>query len=155
MLGEAVDGDRDALLADGRAVTSARRTSPLTNDPAVRARAGALTPGDYDRDAPYPERRDAQRERTPLPELPTTTIGSFPQTAEIRAARRDLKAGRLDPAEYDRFMRARIAEVVAHQEHVGLDVLVHGEPERNLRGLPEHFAGTTLVRVGRRPPEPR
>ncbi|HEY6891544.1 MAG TPA: 5-methyltetrahydropteroyltriglutamate--homocysteine S-methyltransferase [Solirubrobacter sp.] len=131
ILGEAVEGDRDALLAGNRSATSARRTSRLTNDPPVRTRAGALSPGDYDRVAPYPSRREAQRDRVPLPELPTTTIGSFPQTPEIRAARRALKAGQLDAAEYDRFMRARIAEVVAHQEQVGIDVLVHGEPERN------------------------
>ncbi|HWK29222.1 MAG TPA: 5-methyltetrahydropteroyltriglutamate--homocysteine S-methyltransferase [Solirubrobacter sp.] len=131
VLKAAVDGDRDALLADNRSAISARRTSALTNDPAVRVRVGALEPDDYRRDLPYPERRERQRARVPLPELPTTTIGSFPQTGEIRAARRDLKAGRLDPVDYDRFMKAQIAEVVAHQEHVGLDVLVHGEPERN------------------------
>jgi 5-methyltetrahydropteroyltriglutamate--homocysteine methyltransferase len=112
-------------------VTSARRTSPLTNDLDVRGRAGALQPRDYDRSAPYPNRREAQHERVPLPELPTTTIGSFPQTAEIRAARRDLREGRLQPLDYERFLKAQIAEVVSHQEHLGLDVLVHGEPERN------------------------
>jgi 5-methyltetrahydropteroyltriglutamate--homocysteine methyltransferase len=131
VLGAAVEGDRDTLLAPSRAVTSARRTSALTNDPAVRARAGALAASDYERGAPYPERREAQRERTPLPELPTTTIGSFPQTAEIRAARRALKAGTIELEAYERFMKAQIAEVISHQEHVGLDVLVHGEPERN------------------------
>lgn len=131
LLADAVDGDRDVLLESARSVVSARRTSAHTNDPAVRGRAGALTEGDYERDAPFPERQGAQRARVPLPELPTTTIGSFPQTAEIRAARRDLKAGALAPDAYERFMKARIAEVVSHQEAVGLDVLVHGEPERN------------------------
>jgi 5-methyltetrahydropteroyltriglutamate--homocysteine methyltransferase len=130
-LGDAVDGDRDALLESARAALSRRRTSALTNDPDVRRRAGALEPADYDRGAPYPERREAQRERVPLPELPTTTIGSFPQTDEIRAARRDHRAGRLDDAGYERFLKTQIADVVSHQEHVGLDVLVHGEPERN------------------------
>ena len=133
-LGEAADAGaerRDVLLAGSRDATSARRTSPLTNDLGVRGRAGALSAADYDRGAPYPERREAQLQRVPLPELPTTTIGSFPQTPEIRAARRDLRAGRIDAGGYEHFLKAQIAEVVAHQEHVGLDVLVHGEPERN------------------------
>lgn len=122
LLKAALAGDRDALLEDAREVVSARRTSPLTNDPEVRRRA----PGSYERGAAYPERRDAQRARVELPELPTTTIGSFPQTAEIRAARRELEG-----EAYERFIERTVAEVISHQEHVGLDVLVHGEPERN------------------------
>ena len=123
----ALHGDRDTLLESARDSISARRTSTLTNDPAVRGRAAALTAADYDRDAPFPDRHAAQRARTPLPELPTTTIGSFPQTPEIRG-RSPRAPGRRD---YERFMRAQIAEVISHQEAVGLDVLVHGEPERN------------------------
>jgi len=122
---------RDALLAGPRRVAAGRRTSPRTRDPAVRARAAALRPADYDRGAPADVRRAAQRKRTPLPGLPTTTIGSFPQTDAIRAARRDLRAGSLGAAEYRRFLEERVAEVVALQEELGLDVLVHGEPERN------------------------
>jgi 5-methyltetrahydropteroyltriglutamate--homocysteine methyltransferase len=122
--------DRDALLADARAVASARRTSGHTNDPAVRERVGALTAADYDRPAPFEERRAAQAERLGLPTLPTTTIGSFPQTEEIRAARRDLREGKLDDAAYEEFIRSQVDEVVAFQEEIGLDVLVHGEPER-------------------------
>jgi 5-methyltetrahydropteroyltriglutamate--homocysteine methyltransferase len=97
----------------------------------VRARAGALRPEDYERGAPYPLRHEAQRARVALPELPATTIGSFPQTDEIRAARRDLRAGRLDEAGYQRFLEDQIAEVIAFQERLGFDLLVHGEPERN------------------------
>ena len=123
--------DRDALLAAARATVSARRTSSHTNDPAVRERVGALEPDDYDRPAPFAERRPLQAERLGLPELPTTTIGSYPQTEEIRAARRDLREGRLDRAAYEEFIRGQVDEVVAFQEEVGLDVLVHGEPERN------------------------
>jgi len=125
------EADRDALLADGRAVASARRTSSHTNDPAVRERVGALTAADYDRPAPFEERRAAQRERLGLPVLPTTTIGSYPQTDEIRAARRNLREGRIDADAYERFIRSQVDEVVAFQEEIGLDVLVHGEPERN------------------------
>ncbi|MFN8215735.1 MAG: 5-methyltetrahydropteroyltriglutamate--homocysteine S-methyltransferase [Solirubrobacterales bacterium] len=129
--------DRDALLASARSVVSARRTSDQTNDPAVRERVGGLEPGDYDRPAPFSERQPMQAERLALPELPTTTIGSYPQTSEIRAARRDLRDGRLGEADYEEFIRSQVDEVVAFQEEVGLDVLVHGEPERN--DMVEHF----------------
>jgi 5-methyltetrahydropteroyltriglutamate--homocysteine methyltransferase len=133
VLGEAVahPGRRDELLRDSRDRLASRRRSALANDPAVRARAEAVSDADHDRAAPVEERRRAQRARLGLPELPTTTIGSFPQTDEIRAARRDLRAGRLTPGAYRRFLEERIAEVVAAQERLGLDVLVHGEPERN------------------------
>lgn len=119
------------LLAAARATISARRTSTHTNDPVVRERVGALGASDYDRPAPFDERRPRQAERLKLPELPTTTIGSYPQTEEIRAARRDLREGRLDPEAYEQFIRGQVDEVVAFQEEIGLDVLVHGEPERN------------------------
>jgi 5-methyltetrahydropteroyltriglutamate--homocysteine methyltransferase len=127
----AAPADRDRLLADARERTGARRTSERTNDPAVRARVAALRESDYDRADPFAARSRAQRDRIDLPELPTTTIGSFPQTAAIRAARRDLRAGRMTEADYERFLEGQIAEVVAAQERLGLDVLVHGEPERN------------------------
>ncbi|MBS1884017.1 MAG: 5-methyltetrahydropteroyltriglutamate--homocysteine S-methyltransferase [Actinobacteria bacterium] len=123
--------DRDGLLAHARAVASARRTSSHTNDPAVRERVGALDAADYERPAPFAERRSRQAERLGLPELPTTTIGSYPQTDEIRTARRDLREGRLDREGYEQFIRGQVDEVVAFQGEVGLDVLVHGEPERN------------------------
>ena len=112
-------------------VASDRRTSELTNDAAVRERAGALAAADYDRDTPAPERRSAQRERVPLPDLPTTTIGSYPQTDEIREARRAHREGGLDDAGYREFLEGQVREVVEVQERLGLDVLVHGEPERN------------------------
>jgi 5-methyltetrahydropteroyltriglutamate--homocysteine methyltransferase len=133
-LGEAVataPEQRDALLAQARERQSSRRRSERTNDPVVRARVGALRPEDYARDTPADERRALQHERVALPRLPTTTIGSFPQTPEIRDARRRLRDGTLPRAEYDEFMRAQIADVIAFQERLGLDVLVHGEPERN------------------------
>ena len=133
-LGEAADAvgeARDELLTAARETIGARRASAHTNDPTVRARVAALRPPNYDRGAPRANRRAAQRARVALPELPTTTIGSFPQTEAIRAARRDLREGRLDQAGYERFLEAQIAEVVAVQERLGLDVLVHGEPERS------------------------
>ncbi|MGD9571441.1 MAG: 5-methyltetrahydropteroyltriglutamate--homocysteine S-methyltransferase [Thermoleophilia bacterium] len=130
-------GARDALLQDNRRRREARSGSRRTNDPDVRARAAALRPEDHDRDTPLDARREVQRARLGLPELPTTTIGSFPQTAEIRQARRDLKDGRLEPARYQAFLEERVEEVVRAQERLGLDVLVHGEPERN--DMVEHF----------------
>jgi len=134
LLARAVDAnhaDRDELLADARRRISARRVSGLTNDAAVRGRVAALREEDYARLAPIDERLAAQHERLTLPELPTTTIGSFPQTAEIRAARRRWRSGELDAEAYDAFLRAQIEQVVREQEQLGLDVLVHGEPERN------------------------
>jgi len=125
------DAGRDELLARPRETVRRRRSSALTNEPSVRDRVGALRPADYDRGSPADARREVQRGRVPLPELPTTTIGSYPQTAEIRAARRDLREGRLDGAGYERFIEQQIREVVSTQERLGLDVLVHGEPERN------------------------
>ena len=133
-LGEAVAAapeQRDALLAAARDRQSSRRRSALTNDPVVRGRVGELGPQDYARDVPAAERRALQHERVALPELPTTTIGSYPQTPEIRDARRRLRDGSLSRAQYEEFMVAQIADVIAFQERLGLDVLVHGEPERN------------------------
>ncbi|MDT0268040.1 5-methyltetrahydropteroyltriglutamate--homocysteine S-methyltransferase [Streptomyces sp. DSM 44915] len=127
-----------AQLAANRADLASRAGSPITHDPAVRARAAAVVPADARRSAPYPERAAAQRARLGLPPLPTTTIGSFPQTTELRAARAELRAGRLDEAGYQERVRREIQETIAFQERAGLDVLVHGEPERN--DMVQYFA---------------
>ncbi|MFI7653048.1 5-methyltetrahydropteroyltriglutamate--homocysteine S-methyltransferase [Streptomyces albidoflavus] len=127
-----------ADLAANRAALASRADSPLTRDPAVRARTAAVTEADARRPQPYPERAVAQRERLRLPLLPTTTIGSFPQTGEVRAARADLRAGRIDAAGYEERIAAEIAEVIAFQEKAGIDVLVHGEAERN--DMVQYFA---------------
>ncbi|MFD5319980.1 5-methyltetrahydropteroyltriglutamate--homocysteine S-methyltransferase [Streptomyces sp. NPDC127098] len=139
-----------AELAANRADLASRAGSPITRDPAVRARAGAVTAADARRPHPYPERATAQRARLGLPLLPTTTIGSFPQTAELRAARADLRAGRVDPAGYEERVRAEIREVVAFQERVGIDVLVHGEAERNdmVQYFAEQLTGYLATRHG-------
>ncbi|MEV0611705.1 5-methyltetrahydropteroyltriglutamate--homocysteine S-methyltransferase [Nonomuraea sp. NPDC050404] len=130
--------DISAELAANQAALQARATSPLTRVPSVRARAEAVTTTDTRRAQPYAERAEAQRARLGLPPVPTTTIGSFPQTAELRAARADLRAGRIDQAAYDQRMEAEIRTVLAFQEEAGLDVLVHGEPERN--DMVQYFA---------------
>jgi 5-methyltetrahydropteroyltriglutamate--homocysteine methyltransferase len=129
-----VNEGREAIgdeLERNRSAIEDHRTSARTNDPAVRDRVAALDEEDVRRDSPYAERREAQRERLDLPLFPTTTIGSFPQTNEIRAARAALRQGEIDEAEYERRMRAEVERAVELQEEVGLDVLVHGEPERN------------------------
>ncbi|THV26762.1 5-methyltetrahydropteroyltriglutamate--homocysteine S-methyltransferase [Glycomyces paridis] len=127
-----------AALADPQGPRDARPATPdAWRDAAVRERLAALGE-DADRRAPYPERRGAQAERVPLPPLPTTTIGSFPQTAELRKARAAHRQGLMIDADYHARMRAEVAEVVAAQEALGIDVLVHGEPERN--DMVQYFA---------------
>ncbi|MFC7831067.1 5-methyltetrahydropteroyltriglutamate--homocysteine S-methyltransferase [Streptomyces sp. NPDC057375] len=125
-------------LVANRADLASRASSPITRDPAVRARAAAVTDADARRSQPYAERTAAQRAHLGLPLLPTTTIGSFPQTGELRTARADLRAGRIDTAGYERRIKAEIREVISFQEKTGLDVLVHGEAERN--DMVQYFA---------------
>ncbi|GAB2874272.1 5-methyltetrahydropteroyltriglutamate--homocysteine S-methyltransferase [Streptomyces mayteni] len=139
-----------AELAANRADLASRAGSPITHDPAVRARAGAVTEADARRPEPYPERAAAQRAHLGLPLLPTTTIGSFPQTGELRAARADLRAGHLDTAGYEERIEAEIREVVSFQERAGLDVLVHGEAERNdmVQYFAERLTGYLATRHG-------
>ncbi|AVZ71481.1 5-methyltetrahydropteroyltriglutamate--homocysteine S-methyltransferase [Streptomyces lunaelactis] len=127
-----------AQLAANRADLLSRVGSALTHDPAVRARSAAVTQADARRSLPYAERATAQRARLGLPLLPTTTIGSFPQTAELRTARADLRAGRIGAEGYDERIEAEIREVISFQEKAGIDVLVHGEPERN--DMVQYFA---------------
>ncbi|WP_406404242.1 5-methyltetrahydropteroyltriglutamate--homocysteine S-methyltransferase [Streptomyces sp. NBC_00879] len=127
-----------ARLAANRADLLSRATSALTRDPAVRARSAAVTAADTRRSLPYAQRAAAQRARLRLPLLPTTTIGSFPQTVELRTARADLRAGRIDTQGYEERIEAEIREVVSFQEKTGIDVLVHGEPERN--DMVQYFA---------------
>ncbi|MET9654116.1 5-methyltetrahydropteroyltriglutamate--homocysteine S-methyltransferase [Streptomyces sp. NPDC006460] len=139
-----------AELAANRAALASRSTSALTRDPAVRARAAAVGDADLRRPQPYALRAAAQRTGLGLPPLPTTSIGSFPQTSDLRAARADLRAGRLDAAGYEARIEAEIREVVAFQERTGLDVLVHGEPERNdmVQYFAEQLTGYLATRHG-------
>jgi 5-methyltetrahydropteroyltriglutamate--homocysteine methyltransferase len=134
--GRAAVGD---LLARSRDTVRARRASPRTRNTAVRARLAAVTPDMLRRRSPYAERRPQQRARVPLPLLPTTTIGSLPQTAELRRMRAAFRSRALPPAEYARRLRAEIERGLREQEATGLDVLVHGEFER--ADMVEYFAG--------------
>ncbi|MGW2477505.1 5-methyltetrahydropteroyltriglutamate--homocysteine S-methyltransferase [Streptomyces sp. NPDC001665] len=137
-------------LAANRAALASRADSPITRDPAVRARAEAVTDAYGRRSQPYAERSAAQRAHLGLPLLPTTTIGSFPQTGELRAARADLRAGRVDTAGYEERIRTEIQEVISFQEKTGIDVLVHGEPERNdmVQYFAEQLTGYLATRHG-------
>ncbi|MFH9727497.1 5-methyltetrahydropteroyltriglutamate--homocysteine S-methyltransferase [Streptomyces sp. NPDC017254] len=137
-------------LSVNRAALASRTASPITRDPVVRARAAAVTGADTRRSLPYAERAAAQRTRLGLPLLPTTTIGSFPQTAELRTARADLRSGRIDSGGYEQRIRAEIQEVIAYQEKTGIDVLVHGEPERNdmVQYFAEQLTGYLATRHG-------
>ena len=118
-------------LAISRLAIAARRASARVHRPAVAQRLQALAPTDDRRASPFAQRQAVQRARLQLPTFPTTTIGSFPQTTAIRAARASYKRGELGLAEYEAQMRAEIAHAVGRQEALGLDVLVHGEAERN------------------------
>ncbi|AOS77733.1 MULTISPECIES: 5-methyltetrahydropteroyltriglutamate--homocysteine S-methyltransferase [Hydrogenophaga] len=121
---------RDALDAN-RAALAARRASPRVHKPAVQAAVAKIGARLGQRDSAYVKRAPKQAAFLKLPLYPTTTIGSFPQTAEIRHARSEHKAGRLDDAAYQAAMKAEIQRSVREQEALGLDVLVHGEAERN------------------------
>ncbi|GAA3048426.1 5-methyltetrahydropteroyltriglutamate--homocysteine S-methyltransferase [Actinokineospora globicatena] len=135
-------------LGDNADRLASRVGSPIVRVPEVRDRA--VTDADLHRASPYEKRRQAQQARLALPDLPTTTIGSFPQTSELRKARAELRAGRLSDEAYEDAMRAEIRSVIAAQEELGLDVLVHGEPERNdmVQYFAEQLAGFVATRHG-------
>lgn len=133
LLADALAGDADAAtaIASAQAARAAHRSAPQLRDPAVRARVAALDPAMSRRATPYARRAALQQQRLALPALPTTTIGSFPQLSLVRKARADHKSGHLDDDGYRRFLEREIDNCLREQEAIGLDVLVHGEFERN------------------------
>ena len=139
-LQRAFDGDyaaaESAITASTAALAQRDDIRGLRNSD-VATRAGAVAPGDRQRED-RAERTVAQQERLGLPLLPTTTIGSFPQTTRLRQARAAHRKGSLDTEAYAEQMREEVREVVALQESIGFDVLVHGEPERN--DMVQYFA---------------
>ena len=130
-------GIADALAASDAALLSRRESRRVTKE-LVQRRLQSIGPAMAERRSPYAQRRVAQQAALPLPPLPTTTIGSFPQTPEIRRARRAFRRNDIGALEYLERMRAEIRHAVEQQEAIGLDVLVHGEPERN--DMVEYFA---------------
>lgn len=154
LLGKALEAPQDAgvqaALAASREVQAARAASTRIHKPEVQARLAATRPRHAQRQSPFAERIGKQRERLRLPVLPTTTIGSFPQTAAIRLARQSFRQGKLSLADYTEAMHSEIRHAVQVQERLGLDVLVHGEAERN--DMVEYFAeqldGYAFTRFG-------
>jgi 5-methyltetrahydropteroyltriglutamate--homocysteine methyltransferase len=148
-LAEGTEAIAEELEANRRTL-AARRRSGRTTDPAVRRRLEAIGEPDLQRASPYEVREKAQRARLGLPPLPTTTIGSFPQTGEVRKARAARRRGELDEAGYRARMRAEIAEVIRIQDELELDVLVHGEPERNdmVQYFGEQLEGVAVTELG-------
>ncbi|MFZ0905812.1 MAG: 5-methyltetrahydropteroyltriglutamate--homocysteine S-methyltransferase [Mycobacterium sp.] len=139
-LARALRDGRDAVAEEieaSNAAVKSRRSDPRLHNNQVRARIDSITKSGTER-GPATERREAQNARLHLPPLPTTTIGSFPQTSAIRKARAALVAGEIDEAGYENRMKQEIADVIKLQEDLGLDVLVHGEPERN--DMVQYFA---------------
>jgi 5-methyltetrahydropteroyltriglutamate--homocysteine methyltransferase len=142
--------EAEAALAAQQALLSVQARAPGVVDAGVRARLHALSPQITLRRSPYSTRRVTQSEVRPLPPLPTTTIGSFPQTDELRLARAAHRGARLDDAAYDKVLKAEIERVVRFQEDIGLDVLVHGEPERNdmVEYFGEQLDGYLFTKLG-------
>lgn len=121
---------RDELEANAKSI-QARATSARTNDPKVKERQSKITDEMFNRKSSFPTRIAQQQKLLNLPMFPTTTIGSFPQTKEIRVQRNKYTKGEITAEEYEKFIEKEIQEVVKIQEELGLDVYVHGEPERN------------------------
>ncbi|PSV16376.1 5-methyltetrahydropteroyltriglutamate--homocysteine S-methyltransferase [Photobacterium kishitanii] len=140
LLAQALDGDQDAIAEceDYSASIKDRLSSERVNNLQVQQRTAAITFELAERELPYAERVIQQQCVLQLPLLPTTTIGSFPQTATIRSQRSDFKAGRITESDYNQALQTHIQEAITRQHNLGLDVLVHGEPERN--DMVEYFA---------------
>ncbi|GLW39814.1 5-methyltetrahydropteroyltriglutamate--homocysteine methyltransferase [Pectobacterium carotovorum subsp. carotovorum] len=150
LLSQALNSGNGEALEAYSAPIRARRTSTRVNNAAVAQRLAAITAQDSQRQNVYSVRADAQRERFNLPAWPTTTIGSFPQTTEIRGLRLDFKQGRLDGNNYRTGIAEHIKQAVVEQERLGLDVLVHGEAERNdmVEYFGEHLDGFIFTQNG-------
>lgn len=140
-LARALRDGRDAVadeIAASNAALESRRSDPRLHNNQVRARIDSIAKSGGTERGPAAKRREAQNARLHLPPLPTTTIGSYPQTSAIRKARAALRSGEIDSQEYENRMKTEIADVIRLQEDLGLDVLVHGEPERN--DMVQYFA---------------
>jgi 5-methyltetrahydropteroyltriglutamate--homocysteine methyltransferase len=152
IVADALDGKASAqpALQIARDAIASRRRSSVVHRPEVAARIAALDGHIAKRLSPYAQRQSAQRLRFALPAFPTTTIGSFPQTHEVRDARARYKSGKLSEADYDAFLEAETAKCVRFQEEIGLDVLVHGEFERNdmVEYFGEQLDGFAFTKLG-------
>ncbi len=143
-------GSISATLKVSDAVAQDRKTSARIHNDAVKAAIKAITPAMANRQSPFATRRQKQQTALKLPAFPTTSIGSFPQTDTIRKARADFKKGTIDVAAYETAMKAEIEHVVRFQEKIDMDVLVHGEAERNdmVEYFGEQLAGFAFTKNG-------
>ncbi|WP_125077058.1 5-methyltetrahydropteroyltriglutamate--homocysteine S-methyltransferase [Pseudoxanthomonas sp. SGT-18] len=152
VLADALDGHpgAEAALEDARLRHASRRASTRVHRPEVAQRLATTSPALAQRGSPYPARRQAQQAALALPPYPTTTIGSFPQTRQVREARAKFKSGKLEGAAYEAFLEAQTEQCVRFQEQVGIDVLVHGEFERNdmVEYFGEQLDGFAFTRLG-------
>lgn len=150
LLTEALNRADTVKIAEWSAPIQARRHSKRVHNPAVEKRLATITAQDSQRDNPYVTRAVTQRQRFNLPDWPTTTIGSFPQTTEIRSLRLDFKKGNLDSNDYRIGIAEHIKQAIVEQESLGLDVLVHGEAERNdmVEYFGEHLDGFVFTQNG-------
>lgn len=152
-LAQGLTEGRDAIASELKAnadLLAASRESSRRRNPAVQDRLASLPEHADSRGVPVAERAKLQQERLNLPTLPTTTIGSFPQTPDVRKTRRMFEKGDIPRDEYEAFIEEQIRNVIAHQEELGIDVLVHGEPERNdmVQYFGEQLEGFTFTRHG-------
>ncbi|MEH8165246.1 5-methyltetrahydropteroyltriglutamate--homocysteine S-methyltransferase [Aeromonas allosaccharophila] len=142
-------GELDKITAYSQPIVD-RESDSRVHKRAVQSRLASLANSDFDRHSPYAVRAELQRADLKLPLLPTTTIGSFPQTSQIRVLRQDWRAGRIDDSAYEAGIKAEIRDAIERQEAIGLDVLVHGEAERN--DMVEYFGelldGFAITRFG-------
>jgi len=137
-------------LEDNIQSHQSRKTSPLIHNKTVSGRVAAITEKDARRDHPFHIRKDKQHKALALPLFPTTTIGSFPQTTEVRSLRARFKKGELTQAQYDQLIEKETEDAIRWQEQVGIDVLVHGEFERNdmVEYFGEQLAGFAFTKNG-------
>ncbi|HPA47496.1 MAG TPA: 5-methyltetrahydropteroyltriglutamate--homocysteine S-methyltransferase, partial [bacterium] len=138
------------LLDENRKAVEGRRISTRVHNPAVKKRLSEVNPDMLRRNSSFSTRKPLQQNRLNLPILPTTTIGSFPQTREVRAARAAFRAERIREDEYESFLQDEIEKAIRFQEEIGLDVLVHGEFERNdmVEYFGEQFSGFAATQNG-------
>lgn len=139
-----------AKLTENKNAIESRRTSALIHNAAVKQRVSAITDKDAQRENAFSTRKKTQQDILKLPLFPTTTIGSFPQTTEVRNWRAQFKKGEITPAEYDTLLKKETEEAIRWQEEIGIDVLVHGEFERNdmVEYFGEQLNGFTFTKNG-------
>ncbi len=152
-LGKALASGRDSVKSEldaSATAAAARKASPKVHNKTVAERVAAITPDMVSRKSPFAVRTKAQREKFKLPAFPTTTIGSFPQTSEVRKARAAHTKGTMNDADYNNFLREETERTIRWQEKIGLDVLVHGEFERNdmVQYFGEQLSGFAFTKNG-------